>query len=218
MTNKDLELVVVAPVDIFESGEYYFQGFIPKEDERYVQVFKNYNERWGLLRRYDADKNTKYKQLIPYIIVKRVIKGKTQIFVMKRKKTQGEKRLHNKYSIGVGGHMNQIEDAETFGDLVFRNALRELQEELDFVKINLPTPIGLINDDTNSVGRVHLGLLMIAEVRRDEFVTVKEKDKMTGQFMYLEELKDIYNDLESWSKIALEVLLKQESDADGKDK
>ena len=77
---------------------------------------------------------------------------------MQRKGTASEQRLKNKYSLGIGGHIRQ-EDMTT--NSIFDWARREFHEEVKYAgKLDIE-PIGILNDDTNAVGQVHLGLVLL---------------------------------------------------------
>ena len=118
---------------------------------------------------------------------------------MQRTSRQTEKRLHNKFSLGIGGHINP--DSSGHGsNLIIGGLYKELNEE---VLINSPSDlkfIGTINDESNSVSRVHLGLLYELEVLSDEY-EVLEKDKMSAQWENRDNLIHYYDRFETWSQI-----------------
>ena len=94
-------------------------------------------------------------------------------------------------------------------DLIIENLTREIGEEIkldrEFSKVEVA---GIINDDSDEVGEVHLGILVIIEVPENTTVEIKETDTLEGSFVDIEELKseEYENNLENWSIIALEVL------------
>ena len=59
------------------------------------------------IRRGDAEKDPRWLQVIPYIVMRQGHK----VLVYRRTTKGGESRLHHKWSLGVGGHVNQ-EDGE----------------------------------------------------------------------------------------------------------
>lgn len=144
------------------------------------------------------EEDATHKQIIPYAI----ICCDDKIYLFQRTKKQTETRLHNLYSLGVGGHMNP------FGDKIDIKYLhheleREMNEEVfihEDCKIKDITPIGFINDDTNDVGRVHLGVLFHIHLNNTN-IEINEKDKMTGKWIDKKDLRDFYDQMESWSKI-----------------
>ena len=146
--------------------------------------------------------NEEYKQLIPYV----VLNYKDKYATVKRLSKQTEKRLHNKYSLGIGGHIEIYDflDSED-GDFIDYALRRELTEEttIDETQLEHRSFIGLINDDSTPVGRVHIGLLYVIQVDSDEIYTAE--DSMSEiEWLTKEELQE--KDLEVWSKTALSQL------------
>ena len=106
-------------------------------------------------------------------------------------------RLHEAWSIGVGGHVNPG-DRDLAGGL-----LREWHEELvaDFVPdFRL---VGLLNDDTTDVGRVHLGAIYLADAAGRP-IAIRETDKLTGGFASPSQVEEVADRLETWSRLAFE--------------
>jgi predicted NUDIX family phosphoesterase len=134
-----------------------------------------------------------YKQIIPYL----VLRDGERYFLMRRTRAGGDARLHDAWSIGVGGHLNPG-DVDLAGGL-----LREWTEELvaDFVpEFRL---IGLLNDDTTDVGSVHLGAVYLAEARGRP-VAIRESDKLTGAFATPGQVAEVADRLETWSRLAFD--------------
>lgn len=136
-----------------------------------------------------------FKQVIPYL----VLRDGPRWFLMRRTRAGGDVRLHDRWSIGVGGHLNPG-DGDVFGGL-----RREWREELaatfepDFV------PVGLLNDDTTPVGEVHLGLVFVADAESRP-VAIRETDKLTGAFADASEVHAVRDSLETWSRICFDAL------------
>ena len=93
-------------------------------------------------------------------------------------------RLHGKASIGVGGHLNPVDDGE---DALMSGLRREWAEELEADWEPEFELIGLLNDDSNPVGAVHLGVVFSVDARGRE-VDVREHDKLVGGFAGPDEL------------------------------
>ena len=141
-----------------------------------------------------AETNSDYKQIIPYL----VFKYKDKFFVMQRKATASEQRLANKYSLGIGGHIRQ-DDIQN--NNIFDWSKREFAEEVNYHgELNIST-IGVLNDDSNDVGKVHLGMVMLLEGDNDN-ITIKDEHK-SGVLMTLKEIKAIGANMESWSQLIL---------------
>ncbi|MEZ0241702.1 MAG: NUDIX domain-containing protein [Chloroflexota bacterium] len=141
----------------------------------------------------EADRS--HKQVIPYL----VLRDGPRYFLMRRTRAGGDARLHDRWSIGVGGHLNPG-DGDLAGGL-----RREWAEELvaDFMPdFRL---VGLLNDDTTEVGSVHLGAVYVADAAGHS-VEIREADKLTGGFATSAEVAAVRDDLESWSGLVFEFL------------
>lgn len=155
-------------------------------------------ERHGTFRqRAAAEHDPSWKQVIPYIC----LRDGDDIFLMRRTRAGGDVRLHDRYSIGVGGHVNP-EDGDVMGGL-----RREWAEELDTDFAPDFTPIGVLNDDDNEVGAVHLGLVFSADAAGRP-VAVRETHKLEGGFVPLSDVADVADALETWSALLYSHLLK----------
>jgi predicted NUDIX family phosphoesterase len=156
--------------------------------------------RRGAFRpRSQMEADESWKQVIPYP----VLRDGSSWFLMRRTRAGGDARLHDRWSIGVGGHVNPA-DGGLDGDL--SAALRrEWLEELAVDFVPEFRFVGLLNDDTTSVGRVHLGLVYEGDaVGRP--VAIRETDKLTGSFVPSAAVAAVADDLETWSRIAFEFL------------
>lgn len=206
MDKNDEQIIVVPRKALFGDERLAFQGTEDSE-EKVGKIIKNMSKNFGVMRRGNAEESEKFKQPIPYAVIRK--DGK--LFMYERLKGGGEEKLHNKLSLGVGGHMNLFE-AKGFDNLLMENLHRELDEELKItnegfdLKIDI---VGLINDDSNSVGRVHIGILSVTDLPNEVSVEVRETDKLKGEWIALEELKkdETYNRLENWSKIVVDTLV-----------
>ena len=122
-------------------------------------------------------------------------------FVMQRKASASEQRLASKLSLGIGGHMRQ-EDMQ--GTTLFDWAQREFHEEVSYSGTLTITPLGILNDDTNDVGKVHLGIVLIAQGDNDA-IMIKSEHK-SGQLMTKQECQEQCLKMESWSQLIIEKL------------
>ncbi len=149
-----------------------------------------------------AEEDEEYKQIIAYL----VLTHKEKVFCYKRTAKAGEQRLHSNYSIGIGGHINPI-DVGKKSDLLKESMEREFEEEVAYSGEKKERILGYINDDSNSVGRVHLGLVYEMELA-NENVKLNEKELDEGKLCTLAEIKEKYESLENWSKITFDYLEK----------
>jgi predicted NUDIX family phosphoesterase len=147
------------------------------------------------MRRGDAEDDPTHKQVIPYL----VLRDGHRWFLMRRTRAGGDARLHDLWSIGVGGHLNPGD-----GD-VERGLRREWAEEVvaDFEPAF--EPVGLLNDDTTPVGAVHLGVVFVADAG-GRAVTIREVDKLTGAFATTDDVAAVRDAMETWSRLVFDAL------------
>jgi predicted NUDIX family phosphoesterase len=160
----------------------------------YDELMNLINEHHQLVDRAPAETNSSLKQIIPYAI----IRFADQVFLVKRTKRQAEARLHDLYSIGLGGHIS--ESLEESPDVVAAALGRELEEEMAIAGPSIATYVGIINDDTTDVGKVHLGILHEVVLEGD-YCRIREKENMTGSWCPISSLAKYYDSMESWSQI-----------------
>jgi predicted NUDIX family phosphoesterase len=139
-----------------------------------------------------AETDPSLKQVIPYL----VLRDGPQVFLMRRTRAGGDARLHDRWSIGVGGHLNPG-DGDVDGGL-----RREWSEEVEAAFVPEFRFVGLLNDDTTDVGRVHIGLVFEADAAARP-VAVRETEKLTGSFVDLSAVREVYDGLETWSQLIL---------------
>jgi predicted NUDIX family phosphoesterase len=141
------------------------------------------------------ERDPSFKQVIPYL----VLRDGERYFLMKRTRAGGDARLHDLYSIGVGGHLNPGDGGLLAG------LTREWDEELvaDFLpEFRL---VGLLNDDTTDVGSVHLGAVFEADAA-GRAVGIRETDKLEGAFADRVAVAAVIDRMETWSRIVFEHL------------
>ena len=170
-------------------------GLITEGVEEIVRVIEAHHE---FRPRPEMETDPAYKQIIPYVLVTRG----AEAFVMQRLKRGGEQRLHGLLSLGVGGHIDPVDEAG--GSALTAGLRREVDEEVAVERAASLTPLGVINNDRDEVGRVHLGFLFRLEA--EGAVTVRETEKLSGSFMPIAALPALRDKMEGWSQIALEVL------------
>jgi len=194
------EKVLVFPRSLFE-GLGVFQGFRSDVD-RYLPVILDKKNN-SFQPRAQAETNPAFKQIIPYVIV---TDGKSILHYVRGKKA-GEQRLVAKGSIGIGGHIND-DDHSLFavGLQAFQEAVRrEVCEELAIQGPFDAKPVGLINDDSTEVGRVHFGVVHLLFRTPDQ---VKKNEQVITQveFVPIPQLKARREQMETWSQLCLDNL------------
>jgi predicted NUDIX family phosphoesterase len=199
------EHVLVIPRALFDQlGS--FQGFQP-EAQRYLDAMLAPGANF-FMERPTAEQDPTHKQLIPYTI----FHHQGRYLTYTRGGASGEKRLVAKRSIGIGGHINPIDEAQDgLGQSLYFNGVeREINEELILPGSHTQRVIGLINDDSNEVGSVHLGVVHVFDLS-DDNVQSNEDAIQDLAFTPLAELVQQRDQLESWSQICIDHLASAES-------
>jgi predicted NUDIX family phosphoesterase len=197
------ELVFAFPTDeLWKLITCTKKGLIKSDSE----VLKRIVQDGLFFRRSEIEEDPSFKQIIPYAI----ISYKDSFYLFRRTSGQTEKRLHNKFSLGVGGHMNPHDSVEPKEQYLTDELKRELNEEVTLLNGCLIEDIefiGFINDDTIPVGRVHIGLLYNIHVSNKE-VYINEMDKMTADWIDKSGLAEFYEGMETWTKITFDYYIK----------
>jgi len=194
------ESVLVIKRELFdEIGT--FQG-ISTEIDKYLPVFLNPSNNFFIHRELAEDDPT-HKQIIPYAIFKH---GDKFLRYLRGKKS-GEQRLASKSSIGIGGHINQddFNSSSLEKDTYLTGIEREINEELIINCDYNNLPIALINDDSNDVGQVHLGVVHLFDLESDQ-VEAGEANIENLEFLTSDDLLREKDNLESWSQICVDHL------------
>ena len=188
------EFVLAFPVLILRDAGY-FEGLTLDVNSYLSRILKSPSLKF--VPRLTAEDDPSMKQLIPYVI----FRHQDQVFNYRRGKLLGEKRLLGLRSIGVGGHI-PVQDRNLFTTSYEQGLERELCEEVDF-----PAPVtkrvaGLLNDDSNEVGRVHFGVVHVFELAEP---SVKPREKSINEpgFVDTQYLHDELDTFESWSQISI---------------
>jgi predicted NUDIX family phosphoesterase len=158
--------------------------------ERTDEILDAITDRHFFLDRPTAETSPQYKQIIPYVL----IRHGDAYFLLRRTPKQTETRLHHKLSLGIGGHIKP-DTPDLFDGLQ-----KELEEEVEVVGDYDLTFVGILNDDTTDVGRVHLGAVYVLDAH-EGVVNVRETEKMSGRWVAREELSQHRDAMESWSQI-----------------
>ena len=162
-----------------------------------------------IMQRALLETDPKFRQLIPYVVVKQGDK----YLAYERSKSGGESRLHNLFSIGIGGHVDAVDavyDAKgvfQLTDTLRTGMYRELHEELGLTEADFlgMSTIGYLSKDVTPVDEVHLGIVLVAEVHADLAITSKEEALNLAGFLSAEELAKL--NLESWSETVVAELV-----------
>ena len=185
------EQVLVVPRDALVPGD----GWLGVRRTDLVDALAVVGREGRFLRRADAEEDPAHKQVIPYL----VLRDGDRWFLMRRTRAGGDARLHDLWSIGVGGHLNPG-DGDVAGGL-----RREWSEEVAADFEPEYAPVGLLNDDTTPVGAVHVGFVYVADAAGRP-VAIRETDKLEGRFATTDEVAAVRDQLETWSRLAFDAL------------
>jgi len=197
MPDKMAERVLVFPAKLLrELG--YFNG-VNTDWRPYAERVLD-KSACGYMSRGEAESNPDYKQIIPYCIM--LCRG--QVFRYTRGKGGSEARLHALYSVGIGGHIS-LDDESMFEDTYEAALERELAEE---VRIDTPytsSIAGVLNDDSNDVGKVHFGVVHL--YRLDEpMVERRESVVARAGFVPVADLGTELDRYETWSQLCIKAI------------
>lgn len=185
MSDEERELVLGVPRTRI-IGPRPWQGILSGDVERYLEIIV----AEGQFRpRDEAEIDPSWQQVIPYLLMR----DGERLFLMQRTRAGGDARLHDRYSLGIGGHVAP-EDGGVLGGLH-----REFHEEMVADWEPDPALIGLLNDDDVLVGQVHVGVVFEADAAGRD-LTVRETDKLSGRFVTPDEVLPVYDQLETWSR------------------
>ena len=152
------------------------------------------------VERSAAETDSSYKQVIPYMLFQ---SREGRLLCYRRQGS--EKRLHGLYSCGIGGHIDESDRGGTIRETVENGMMRELSEEIE----NYAPPAisleyrGIIYDADTAVGKVHLGLVYLANCVAG-FVPSAGEELGEIEWKAREELKALPK--ESWADLALALL------------
>jgi len=201
---KGEQILVITRTLLNELGS--FQGINTQIDD-YLPAMLNPANNF-FMDRGAAEEDPSHKQLIPYCIFR--VKGAegTRYLHYTRGKSGGESRLHASGSVGIGGHINPIDQREDHlgMETYMAGVEREIDEELNISGNHSNKIIALLNDESNSVGQVHLGVVHMIDLESDQVKANEDAIANLG-LLTLEELRgELYEHLETWSQLCVDIL------------
>ena len=181
-----------------------FQGLAFDVDRYLSEIFVQGVPRF--IPRSQAEADPSYKQLIPYVIM--ACDAKYLSYV--RGTRAGEARLVGNRSIGIGGHINPVDNEVPLFDRDFRKMYdaaveREVAEEVSVEARHTDRIVALLNDESNEVGRVHLGIVHYWILDAPK---VSKREQMITQmaFKTIAELQKVRDTMETWSGLCVDKL------------
>jgi predicted NUDIX family phosphoesterase len=152
--------------------------------------------------RPEAESDSTWKHFATYAVV--CADGKALSYL--RTSHGGESRLHGLRSIGIGGHVNPedgVTDQQWSAEAIERAALRELDEEIEVPGEYRLDCIGFINDDSNPVGKVHIGLVYRCALEVSTISTAREAAITECRMLSRDELNGECDQYETWSQFLI---------------
>jgi predicted NUDIX family phosphoesterase len=192
----DEHILVIKRTALFSQNDAW-QGLRQGSLEQYLPLIEQEKE---FLPRSQMEMDPRYKQIIPYLI----FTYENKYFLMQRQAKASEQRLKNKYSLGIGGH---IREEDITGKTIIEWAQREFDEEVQYTGSYTVTSLGILNDDSNPVGEVHVGFVLLLEGTSPD-IKVNSELK-SGQLLSLDECAAYYDAMENWTQIVFDVLKKR---------
>jgi len=186
-------VLVVYRDDVFPDGAWH--GFVEDGLERCRRVIR---EQSFFMPRSEVEEDPTYQQVIPYV----VFRHGDRYFLTRRLRASSERRLRQQYSLGVGGHINPGDQGE---DPIQDGMRREWEEEVAYRGSFEANLLGLINDDSSPVSKVHLGVVFLVDGDSPQ-IAIRETDKLSGELLTLDEMRIFYLGMESWSQIVYDKL------------
>lgn len=200
MSEREEHILVVPESVILRIGS--IDGF-ESDVDRFLQPILQ-SDQLSFQPRSQMEEDPSYKQLIPYVLLEWNDDGVTKLFTYTRGGGGGEARLHAKRSVGIGGHISD-EDAAGGNDPYSTGMQRELSEEVQLDSNYREQREGLIYDPSNEVGKVHLGVVHRFILESPD-VKSNETDLAEGGFISIDQLREEFDRLETWSQLAISAL------------
>ena len=174
------------------------QGFNPASESLVKSLLEN--PQLFFMQRDLAENDPNYKQLIPYV----VFQSPKGFFSYQRGKASSETRLRMLRSLGVGGHIEK-EDGDIGQNSYIKGLWRELKEEVGIDPSNNIQLLGFINDDSNEVGKVHLGIVHLYQLETSDLES-KELNLTDCKFSSISKIKEEEESFETWSRLLIPFL------------
>lgn len=204
VSSHDENILVVKRSHLFAADDQAWHGLKEVDFEHYLHIINQHKE---FHPRIMMEVDPAYKQIIPYL----VFEHNNHYFLMQRKSDASEARLRNKLTLGIGGHIRQEDmqedpSAEALAKegSLFAWATREFHEEVEYAGNLTVKPLGILNDDSNDVGKVHIGFVFLLS-GNSSAISIKSELK-SGVLVPLAECIVQKECMESWSQFVVDFL------------
>jgi predicted NUDIX family phosphoesterase/dephospho-CoA kinase len=215
-TIKASEDVLVFPMSLL--GKIgYFDG-INRNYRRYEKVLLN-PDKTKFLPRIAAETDKEFKQVLSYVMIKY---GDSVLRFTRGSYTSVRDYLKGRYCIGFGGHVRGSDfNLLSLKDSGYANSIyRELNEELRLspgaINANSIRTIGVLNDDSSDLGKVHLAFIHLLEldettVGTDAKDLKRERSVNQLRFVPIAELGKEFERYEYWSKLCIKAYFRKQA-------
>jgi predicted NUDIX family phosphoesterase len=181
--------------------ELQSSGFIPLDANATLSAF-NSSGLW-LGPRSALEEMPEFRQIIPYV----VLRVGSKLVRYTRMPSGGENRLHGRTSIGLGGHIdlsdvNIVNNSIDLEKTISVCNQREIFEELGSVTCVNVQWLGVLIDNSNEVGKVHIGIVELWDVESLPFVAPEDSIGDVS-LCSIDELRLGRENLETWSEMLL---------------
>jgi len=147
-----------------------------------------------------AESDPTFKQIIPYAI----LRCGDAVLSYRRTRAGSEGRLHDLYSIGVGGHINPLDsNGSDPRAALLAGRDREVAEEFAFEPAEPPRLAGLLNDTHDPVSLVHFGVVYEYRLVKPVVYPGETGKHAEHSFLPLAELAAHLTRYEGWSQIVI---------------
>lgn len=182
------EEVYVVP---YHNTLYIQDGFTRIEKEPYI--WTKFDNIGRYIYRDEVEGKPELQQIIPYILI-RNIEG--EYLIARRTDKTSETKWHNTISIGFGGHINPCDGTR---QVLFQGAVRELLEEVSLSHYSPMKFLGYVRDMRSEIND-HLGCVFLIDNVDSKETSIRETDKLVGDWYTKEQLIEHYGKLETWAK------------------
>lgn len=199
---KNESILVLARTTLASAGLIPHQpGLMPLSPDRAALLQQLVAASGLFLPRPAMEVDATYKQIIPYM----AFVHERRLFVMQRSAQAGEQRLAGKYTVGIGGH---VRAADVGSDGLVGWGSREFAEEVAYAgTFSAMTLSGVVNDERDAVGQVHLGVLIL--LAGDSDCIMVRSELASGVLMDRAGCLGVFDRMETWSQFVVLYLIEQ---------
>ena len=191
------ERILVVPREVLFRDKSFI-GFLPANEYDFLKIIKE--NALFVDRSEELEHNPQMQQIIPYV----VFLHDDKVFLYQRKSREMENRYAGLFSVGLGGHVKELERNGNVMETIEESMEREFEEEIDYDGKKQLEFAGYINFEFG-IHEVHFGLVYIAHCTTEN---IRGKDETeSGSLLPVSEAKEKINEMEEWSKAVIKNIL-----------